>query len=738
MKAEYQEYRLKLNNVSCASCVNHIEKALSTLKTLKSYHVNFAERELLIQGSASAKSVMDVLKKHGYDSTVIEDGEPTNEGVDYQPLKRFIISGILGVILFLLPLINAAPSLDSYLGKGFWLVITVIALAALFYSAGHIYKSAVKAFLNHHATMDTLISVGTLAAWVFSVVVILLPSLFPSGAQNIYFDASLIVVALVNLGSFLEEKARGKTSEAIKSLMGLQPKQARVIKPDGSEVDVLLDALQIDDIIRVRPGEKIALDGVITEGQSYVNESMLTGESLPIKKNKGDKVYAGTVNKEGGFLFKATKLGKDTALANIIQMVQQAQSTKPKIAKIADSVSAYFVPSVLIIAVISALIWFNLGFSAGYILVAAMTVLVIACPCALGLATPISVIVGMGKAAKRGILIKDGDALQKANKLTTVVLDKTGTITKGKPEVVDIVTFSKVDEEMLLALAASVEQGSEHPLGAAIVEYAKTRSITLVKPENFKALSGHGVSALINEERIYLGNQKWMEENQINISEALSVLNEKAQKGYTPMYIADSTSLLGIISVADPIKEDAKKSIQRFHDLGLKVMMLTGDNKHTAKAIANEVGIDAFTAEVLPQDKKSEVERLQSEGECVAMVGDGVNDSPALAQADVGFAIGSGADVAMDSAEITLMRGSLDGIVEAMEISRATMRNIKQNLFGAFIYNVVGIPIAAGILFPFIGVLLSPMIAGAAMAASSLTVVMNANRLRFIKLQGEK
>ena len=748
-----KEYKLYLNNVSCSSCVAHINKALSQLDGIEEYSVNFSERELFIKASIDSSDVISILKKIGYNSQLVNTNDYIQEK-DFRmtkkknlDLKRFLVSGILGVFILVSPLFYFIPSLDGYYqdtfwsikidiqGQYFWLFISIISVFVLWYSAKHIYSSAFKSLLNHHATMDTLISVGTISAWCFSVIVIIFPDSFPTGVRNIYFDASLLVIALVNLGAFLESNARGKTSEAIRSLMDLQPKTALLVAPNGEEKKVLIKQLVVGDTIRVYPGEKIALDGIVIKGRSYIDESMLTGESLPVEKEKDSKVYAGTINKGGSFLFNATNIGKETALANIIKMVQDAQATKPSIAKIADSVSAYFVPTVLILAIITGLIWYNLGFSASYVLVATMSVLVIACPCALGLATPISVIVGMGQAAKRGILIRNGDALQKANQLTSIVLDKTGTITKGKPEVMDIQMMVNTSIDDIVKVAASVESSSEHPLGQAIVQYAKEQKIDLVEVDDFYASTGYGVVARLNSHLIYIGNESWMKKNGITISLSQADIAIKlANKGYTPMYIGKGAQLMGIISVADPIKEDAKESILTFKNLGLKVIMLTGDNKLTANIIAEQIGIDYFLAEVLPEDKKNKIEKMQGEGQVVAMVGDGVNDSPALAQADMGFAIGSGADVASESSDITLMHDSLLGIVQAMVISSATMRNIKQNLVGAFIYNIIGIPIAAGILFPFTGVLLNPIIAAAAMAASSLTVVMNANSLRMIKL----
>jgi Cu+-exporting ATPase len=530
-------------------------------------------------------------------------------------------------------------------------------------------------------------------------------------------------------------RARGKTSEAIKRLIGLQPKTARVVR-NGVEVDIAIEQVGLDETVRVRPGERIAVDGVIIEGHSTVDESMLTGEPVPVRKETGDEVVAGTINKLGSFLFQARRIGKDTVLSQIIEMVRAAQSSKPAIGRLADKVSSVFVPTVMIIAVLTFLAWFNFGPAEQRMtlaVVATMTVLIIACPCALGLATPISIMVGIGKAAEFGILIRNGDALQETGRLDTIVLDKTGTVTEGKPSVTEIIPADDRSEEEILRWGASVEQGSEHPLAEAIVNAANDRNIELIKAERFMAIEGRGVEAEVDGQQVILGNQRLMQERKIDVEAILDRATALTHKAQTPMFVAVGGNAIGIVSVADAIKSDSQEAIRRLHDLGLKVVMLTGDNEATANAVATQVGLDEVFAEVLPQDKAEMVAGLQQQGVRVGMVGDGINDAPALARADVGFAIGTGTDVAIESADITLMRGSLQGIPDTIRISRTTVRNIKQNLFGAFIYNTLGIPVAAGILYPFIGMLLNPMIAGGAMAMSSLTVVSNANRLRFLE-----
>jgi Cu+-exporting ATPase len=611
----------------------------------------------------------------------------------------------------------------------------LLTLFVLVYSGGHFFTGAWKSARNHNANMDTLITLGTGTAWIYSMVIIVDPALVPPMAQHAYFEAAAIILALINLGAALEMRARGKTSEAIKRLIGLQPKTARVIR-DGVEADVPIETVGLDETLRVRPGERIAVDGILIEGHSTIDESMISGEPVPVQKQVGDEVVAGTINKMGSFLFQAKRIGKDTALAQIIEMVRAAQSSKPAIGRLVDKVSAVFVPSVMIIAVITFLAWFNFAAvdtATTFAIVTTMTVLIIACPCALGLATPISIMVGVGKAAEFGILIRNGDALQLAGKLDTIILDKTGTVTQGSPSVTSILPLDDWSEDDLLQWAASIEQGSEHPLAESIVDAAKDKNLSILSTEQFNAIAGHGVEASIEGKTVLLGNRKLMGDTNIDISALESSAEKLTRQAQTPMYIAIDGKAAGLISVADAIKADSGAAVQRLHDIGLSVVLLTGDNQGTANAVAEQVGIDEVIAEVLPQDKADVVARLQAQGKRVGMVGDGINDAPALARADVGFAIGSGTDVAIESADITLMRGSLHNVADAIAISRATTSNIKQNLFGAFVYNSLGIPIAAGVLYPVMGILLNPMVAGAAMAMSSLTVVTNANRLRLFR-----
>lgn len=733
--AKINQYEFALKNVSCMSCVGKIESALIKTPEIIEGRVNFADRTLYVETSLKALDIIQCLKQLGYIAEQItEDSEKDTLAEKPKLWQKVIIPGIFGLFLMFYGMSSYSPAIMPHSINIFWLIMSLITLVIMFTAAAHIYKSAYKAFLQHHATMDTLISLGTIAAWIYSMIVILVPQIIPENARHNYLEAALIIIALVNLGAWLEQKARGKTSEAIKQLIGLQPKFAYRINANGQEEKVAIDQLKLGDLIRVKPGAKIALDGDVIEGNSYVDESMLTGEPVAVAKSIADKVFSGTINKTGSFSYRATKLTKDTILAQIIALVKQAQNTKPSIARFADTVSGYFVPFVILSAIFAALIWFNLGFGIGFILVAGITVLVIACPCALGLATPISIIVGMGKAAQLGILIKNGEALQTASKITHVVLDKTGTITKGQPEVVSMNCIEGINEQDLLKIAASLEAHSEHPLADAIVKKAQHLG-ELLKVNNFQSHTGLGVTGVVNDQSIIIGNHGIMANHGLGNVELEAIAAIKSHEGQTVIYVAVNKVLSGVIAVADPIKEHAKEAINTFKRNNIQITMITGDNKQTAHAIAKMLGIDNVLAESMPEDKLMHIKALQQQNEIVAMVGDGINDAPALAQADVGFAIGNGTDIAIESADITLMRSSLIGVADAVLVSRATMKNIKQNLFGAFIYNGLGIPVAAGVLFPIFGVLLSPMIAAAAMAASSLTVVTNANRLRFFKVK---
>ena len=746
--------RLSIGGMSCAGCVANVEKALRAVPGVTAAAVNFAEHTALVQGSVAAAQLEQAVIDAGYQATELAgaDAEAEKEAAElghyHLLLRRALVAGAVGVPLFVGSLLGMLPVLSISSGRMFWAVIGVLTLVVMVYSGRQFFTGAYKSFFAHNANMDTLIAMGTGAAWLYSMVVVINPALVPSLAQHAYFEAAVIIIALINFGSALEMRARSHTSEAIKRLIGLQPKLARVVR-NGEEVDVAIDDIGLDETVRVRPGERIAVDGVVLDGQANVDESMLTGEPIPVEKHAGSDVVGGTINITGTFLYQVSRIGKQTLLAQIVEMIRQAQSSKPAIGRMADRVSSVFVPVVMIVAVLTLLLWLHLWSDVSYGIVTMMTVLIIACPCALGLATPMSIMVGVGKAAEYGVLIRNGEALEQSGRLTTVVLDKTGTVTKGKPVVSQVFNFGEWTEQQVLRFAAAVEVGSEHPLAAAIL-MAYQRSFEglhagesvsgtdLPALQSFESTSGYGIHARIEGHTVVLGNQRLMELHKIDCSAVEDLVPELADQACTPLLLAIDQGLAGIIAITDPIKEDSIAAIQRMYALGLKVVMITGDHRVTANAVAAQVGIKDVFAEVLPQHKVDCVTRLQQAGDVVAMVGDGINDAPALAGSDVGFAIGGGTDIAIHSADVTLMRDSLHGVVDALLISRATLTNIRQNLFGAFIYNAVGIPLAAGLFYPLLGVLLNPMFAGAAMAMSSLTVVTNANRLRLFKVPAYK
>jgi len=735
-----QRIRLSISGMSCAGCVAAVEDALRAAPGVEKASVNFAEHTAEVEGTASAAALIAAVKEAGYEAAELQgiDDETEKEAAEQAHYRSLLIdtaiAGGVGVPLFLGGMFGLLPPVDSPGGRIFWGLVGLVTLAVLIFCGGHFFTGAWKAFRRHNANMDTLIAIGTGSAWLFSMGVILFPERVPTLAQHAYFDAAAVIIALISLGSALEMRARGKTSEAIKRLIRLQPKSARVIR-DGEERDVPIERIGLDETLRVRPGERIPVDGVIIEGSSTVDESMLTGEPLPVKKGVGDEVTAGTVNQSGTFLFRARRIGKDTVLAHIIEMVRQAQASKPAIGRLADRVAAVFVPTVLIVAVLTFLAWYDFGPEprVAYALVTTMTVLIIACPCALGLATPMSIMVGVGKAAEYGVLIRNGDALQQASRLTTVVLDKTGTVTSGKPQVTALLPAAGWDELQLLRLAAAVESVSEHPLAHAVLESARQRGTAVPEVSDFHAEAGHGVRGRVEGREVLLGNPRFLTRNGVATEVLERMVSELASRAETPLLLAVDGEAAGVIGVADPVKPDSRAAVERLKEAGVRVVLLTGDNRATAEAVARQVGIEEVIAQVLPADKGEQIARLQAEGERVGMVGDGINDAPALARADVGFAIGTGTDVAIESADITLMRGSLHGVADAIAISAATVRNIKQNLFGAFVYNSIGIPVAAGVLYPFFGTLLNPMVAAAAMAMSSVTVVSNANRLRLFR-----
>jgi Cu+-exporting ATPase len=629
------------------------------------------------------------------------------------------------------------PDLHTTGGVLQGVALGVVTLSIMVYSAGHIYKGAWLGLFRGDLNMDTLIALGTGTAWVYSTGLLIItastPGILPDAAMHLYYEAAVMILGFILLGQALESRARGNTTDALRKLLDLQPREAMRVR-DGESKSVPVAMLLPEDHVRIRPGERVPVDGKVLEGSSHVDESMLTGEPVPIKREPGDLVTGGTVNGQGSLLIEVSAVGQKTVLAQIVATVREAQNAKPALGRLADRISAIFVPVVILIALLTAVFWLWLAPAPAwpYAIVAALTVLIVACPCALGLATPMSVMVGVGRAAEQGVLIRNGEALQQAQSITTLVLDKTGTLTEGKPQIVGL--HCEGDETELLRLAASVEQHSEHPLAQAVVEYARDKAIILTDTQSFEAAAGSGVQAEVEGNSILLGNQLWMQEQGVDTTELEPHAERFSEAGRSLIWMAVDKQPVMLLAVADPLREDSTEAVAQFHRQGLEVVMLSGDNERTANAIAKQAGIDRVIAEVKPEQKQQVIKDLQAEGKIVAMVGDGINDAPALAQANIGYAMGSGTDVAISSADVTLMRSSLTSVVDAIAISRATVRNIKQNLFGAFIYNSLAIPVAAGVLYPLLGLLLNPAIAGAAMALSSVTVVTNARRLKNIAL----
>ena len=749
-RADTAKTRLKIEGMTCASCVTKIERSLRETPGVVAASVSLGSEEAVVEyrpAVADRAALETAAASAGYKAR--EAPAPAGpEGLDREQqareseyrslMRKWWFGAPVAVFTMIMSYPWLFPVLRDWFPKGSpqlwytWALMGAASAAVLVYSGNQFFTGAWQALRHRSANMHTLIALGTGVAWLYSTVILLFPRLLPASQElEVYYDVTVVVTALVVLGLAMELKAKGRTSDAIKKLIGLQPKTARVVR-DGKELDIPVEEVVAGDLVVVRPGEKIPVDGEIAEGSSAVDESMVTGESLPVEKKPGDEVIGATINKTGAFKFKATKVGKDTALASIIRMVQDAQGSKVPIQRIVDVVSGYFTPTVAILAILGFMAWYTFGPEPRIVfaLIVAVTTLIIACPCALGMATPMSLTTGVGLGALNGILIRDGTALQTAQKLQTVILDKTGTITHGKPVLTDVVTSAGTDEAEMLRLAGGVEKSSEHPLAAAIVEGAASRGLTLPDAETFNAIPGHGIEARIGGRSLLLGNLKLMRDRNIALGELDARAAQLADEGKTPMYVAMDGRAAGIVAVADTVKEDSKQAIRALKDMGLEVVMITGDNERTAKAIGRHVGIERVLSEVLPQDKAFNVQKLQLEGKTVGMVGDGINDAPALAQADIGFAIGTGTDVAIAASDITLIKGSLQGVVLAMQISRATMRNVYQNLVGAFVYNTLGLPIALGVLYPFSGILLSPLLASIAMAFSSVTVISNANRLK--------
>lgn len=740
---------INIGGMTCVACAKRVEKSVGELAGVKKATVNFATEKLMVEYNNKQTNltiIKETITKVGYKVLESKPNQVDESKLNKAKEIQILWVKFIGAAIFALPLlyISMAPMLSFlpfpreldpmqypliYALVQLILVLPVIGVGYKFYTVGF------KALINKNPNMDSLIAIGTSSAFIYSLYNTYLIAKGNFGlVEHLYYETAGVIITLILLGKTLESIAKGKTNEAIKKLMGLAPKTA-IIELKGKEVEIPIDEVKIADIIVVKPGSKLPVDGIVIEGHTAIDESMLTGESIPAYKKVGDQVYGATMNTNGLIKFKATKVGNNTALAQIIKLVEDAQANKAPIAALADIVSGYFVPIVCVIAIISGLLWFIGTGDLEFSLTIFISVLVIACPCALGLATPVAIMIGTGKGAENGILIKSGEALEEAHKITTIVFDKTGTITEGKPQVTDILTVAKIDKKKLLQMVASAEKGSEHPLGQAIVNYAEAKKIKFLKVSNFNSLTGRGIEGKIEQKKILIGNEKLMNEAKISLSELEKEANKLASSGKTPMYVAIDAKLVGIIAVADVVKKSSKAVIEKLYQMKIKVVMITGDNKKTAQAIAKEVGITEVLSEVLPQDKASEIKKLQRMGEIVAMVGDGINDAPALAGANVGIAIGSGTDVAIESADIVLMRNDLSDVPAAILLSKKTITNIKQNLFWAFSYNTLGIPIAAGVLYLFGGPLLNPMFSALAMSLSDVSLIANALRLKRLKLK---
>lgn len=730
--------------VTCPTCVTNIEAFINELPGIDDVQVNFGAERIAVQFDPAQVSVADMEKaarSAGYKvrhreapgSGETEDQEAAERRAEQQDLSRRVLVGAILTLPVLFGVMTHeffAPSWlpDFLLNEWFQFVLIT---PVMFYTGWPIHRTGWLALRHRSADMNSLITVGTVAAYGYSLVVTFAPGIIPEDVRAVYYEAVGVILTLILLGRLFEAIAKSGTGEAIRKLIGLQAKTAHVER-GGQEIEIPVEEVEIGDVILVRPGEKVPVDGEIVDGRSTLDESMVTGESIPVTKDIGDVVIGATINQTGAFKFRATKVGKDTMLAQIVRLVQEAQASKAPIQRMADLVASRFVPTVMFIAIVTFIVWFNFGPTPVFTfsLVSAVAVLIIACPCALGLATPLSIMVGTGKGAQAGILIRSAEALETAHKLETLVLDKTGTITHGKPALTDVVPLNGHSRDELLRLVASAERVSEHPLGQAIVQGAQAEGLTLSDPADFQSVTGKGIRVTVDGRNLLVGNSRLLEDAGLDTTTLDTQAETLAEQGKTPMFAAIDGVPAGIVAVADTVKDDSANAVAALQKLGVEVVMMTGDNRRTATAIAGQVGIRRVLAEVLPEDKALEVRRLQDEGKIVGMVGDGINDAPALAQADVGIAIGTGTDVAIESSDVTLISGELSGVVTAITLSRSTMRNIKQNLVFAFGYNTVGIPIAAGVLYPFIGLLLNPGIAAAAMALSSLSVVGNANRLR--------
>ena len=735
-----------VTGMSCASCARTVENALNKNEDIKA-SVNIATEKVNIEydeNKYNFEKIKKIVENSGYG--LVETLSEEEKMQMYEDKIKSLRNKLILAAVFAIPLmyismghmmgIHLPDIVNPKKNAAIYSIVQLLLTIPVVYAGKDFFIHGFKNLVRKSPTMDSLIAMGASAAIIYSLYATYMTiTVDPEYHMNLYFESAGTIITLILLGKLLEARTKGQTSSAIKKLIGLQPKKAKIIE-NGVEKEVLIENIKVGDIIVVKPGEKIAVDGKIVNGNTSVDESMITGESIPVSKNIGDKVIGGSINKNGSIQFEATEIGKDTVLSQIIKLVEEAQGSKAPISRMADIVAGYFVPIVIMIATVTGIVWFISGSGLTAALTFFISVLVIACPCALGLATPTSIMVGTGKGAENGILIKSGEALETAHKIKTVVLDKTGTITKGKPVLTDLKVYNSFNENEILQLAASAENNSEHPLAEAIVNGAKEKNVEFKQYDKFRAMPGYGIRATIDEKEIQIGNRKLMASRKISTEAAEKDYEILSNEGKTPMFISVNNELAGLIAVADVVKETSKEAVEKMHKLGLKVIMLTGDNEKTAKYIAKEVGIDSVIAEILPFQKSEEVKKLQEAGEFVAMVGDGINDSPALAQANVGIAIGSGTDVAIESADIVLIRNDLNDVAGAIALSKATITNIKENLFWAFFYNVIGIPFAAGIFYAFFnGPKLDPMIAAFAMSLSSVSVLMNALRLKFFKVK---
>lgn len=731
---------LLLSGLTCIACVNRVEKALWTVPHVQNVQINLAEQTALVSGSTNPQQLISAVQQAGYGAEFIEDMQSQRQKQQQKNLKEIqqrkwqgISALTLGLALMFWGLLGGTMKIDAH-SRIAWLCVGVLTFLIMFFAGGHFYRSAVKNALKKTATMDTLVALGTGSAWLYSMFVCLNPEYFPENARHLYFEASAMIIGLINLGKMLEAKAKQRSSQALERLLDLTPPTAIIVNEQG-EREIPLQQVKQGMTLRLQTGARVPVDGMITQGVAWVDESMLTGEPLPIEKKISDRINAGTLVTDGTLLFQAEQVGSQTTLANIIRLVRQAQSSKPQLTQLTDKISAVFVPTVIVIAFIAALIWYGLQQNYAYSLVIFTTVLIIACPCALGLAIPMSMVTGVGRAAELGILVRDVDALQKAAKADVLVFDKTGTLTKGEPNVTALFAFNTFTEQQILTVAASLEQGSSHPIAKAILTAAQEKNANLQEIHQFQTLGGLGLQGKYlstnshNMQSCLIGNQTLMDQHKVELTLAESAIQQYLVQGATLVFLAIEQQLAGLFVIQDSLREDSLEALQRLKEENYQLVMLTGDQLQSAQYAAQTLPIDQIIAGVLPEGKANAIKTLQQQGHTVVMVGDGINDAPALAQADVSLAMGSGSDIAIETADLTLMRHNISTVADSLILSKGILRNIKQNLFGAFIYNIMGIPIAAGVLYPLFGLLLDPMIAGAAMALSSITVVSNANRL---------